>query len=84
MTAAQKSARLTELRLEYLKAGVANEFHGGFAVRTYRQFLTCEVLRKHHLLKRWNNKRSRDWRRQFFDITDAGRAALAQTAGSKS
>lgn len=49
---------------------------GGAAPQEYRQYRRFDALRRARLLK-FNGRRNVRWDRTFFDITYAGRKALA-------
>jgi hypothetical protein len=68
--------RLTKPDLEMLRLGLEMAHAGGFYTADRREWQRCERLREAGLLKFWNGRRSRFWSSQFFDLTEAGRAAF--------
>lgn len=49
---------------------------GGFCALNHSEYRACENLRKRRLLKLWNGRRAKNWKDQFYDITETGAAAF--------
>lgn len=71
ITAAQRSELILIASMEHM---------GGSCPLAYAEWRLREALRNRRLLK-FNGRRRVRWDRTFYDITDAGRAALAQEEG---
>jgi len=68
--------KLTKAQIGLLTRGVEFASLGGFWNDDRRKEAVAERLRKRGLLKFWNGKRAIFPNGQFYDITEAGRAAI--------
>lgn len=76
-------SNLTERQLNEIFVVGEFEHMGGSVPFTYQEYRLREALRTRRLLK-FSGRRNVRWDRTFYDITDAGRDALALSRAERS